>query len=245
MAAVQFQYNAFGLVWQDILRAYPKSIETDFASSVDCGSRTIQSEIAMQEGILLSHLNTATLRQIEKLDWHSVDIADISGSSGFYFDFIPDTDQDIKVYIYEDVDVSTCGNKIDTRCGNFQIDDDSSLLANVTAGYDSTLDKWYGILDEVVDTEDKIYLSYTIDPDTMVLPTLKGVLRDMVACVMGSYLFTSQNDEWKLVTQYCANSERMLSMMAGKKWIPGELNKLRWVNNPFPSSIMSAQILRG
>lgn len=218
-------YNNFGLTYQDILQAFSNSIESDFATADQCGQKIINDEIDLQEGELLSNLSEASLGYLNELPVHEVTTVTLSGQSAFVFDFIPDFDKDIRVQV-----VAKCNDSLIL----FECFDGCLTGETISYWFDETTGKYYGILDtKIVNNDEKILISYSVDKSVLVLPSLKLLLRDMVACSLGSVLYSDGDSTWAAVTRYCAMADKKLDKMAG--WVPPEFRALKFIewNGPF------------
>lgn len=242
MSEIILNYNGFGITWEHIMKALPGTVEEDFAAGNQCGRRVIEQEIQLQESVIAANLNSATLKQLEQLSFHEVNTIETSGSvSGFYFDFVPDFTQDIKVYVDDE---NTIGCGADGRCDQFSIEDDSSDLEVVTYYYDVTAQKWVGELDRVLHTTNKIYISYKIDKNSLDLPSIARIVRDAVACVLGHGMFSDGDSTWALVTRFCEQSDAMIESIKNNRWLPPELKKLRYVNSVIPNGVKTVNLWR-
>lgn len=257
MTEPQFQYNAFGLDYTDIVQAFTGAVSTngaeeeDFATNYQCGRYLINEEIALQEGMLAANFNKITMQQLERLDWHEVNTLSISGNAGFEFDFAPDQTEDIKIYIDDETGGGVSETSIGCRtrsfrCGSFDLDDDSTELeSSYTVAYDATRQKWVAQLNRPsIPTEDRILVSYTPDHDSLVIPSLKRALRDAVACVFGHSLYAEGDSTWALITRYCSQADSVATMIRSNRFLPPEIKRLRFVNPVVPTGIQSNKIWR-
>lgn len=219
MAAITFTQNAWGLTWQDVVKSFNGAIESDFETNNECGSRVIQTEMALKEGEILSYIGEGALSYIERLPPHRVEVTELSGVSSFQFAFDPDQDYTIKVEV-----ASKCVDEIDLlEC----FDSCSTSTETITAsqGDDGI---WRGFLDRVIATDEQVVISYVVDKTALVLPSLKQVLRDGVCCILGNALYSSQSDSWELVKRYCASYDKALERLESG-WIPGEFKALDYI----------------
>lgn len=246
-----FQYNAFGLDYNDIVQAFTGAVEDDFATNDQSGRCVIEEEIALQEGMLAANFNKITMNQLERLDWHEVNTISVSGNAGFEFDFAPDQTEDIKIYIDDETGGGVSETSIGCRtrsfkCGDFHLDDDSTELeTNYTVAYDETRQKWVAQLSQAsIPTEDRILVSYTPDHDSLVIPSLKRALRDAVACVFGHSLYAEGDSTWSLITRYCSQADSVATMIRQNRFLPPEIKKLRFINQVVPTGIQSNKIWR-
>lgn len=209
-------YNNFGLTFNDIIEAFNGSVESDFATNSKCGQQIIENEIELKEGELISSLSKSAMSYLNELPSHEVTLQDFSGSPGFYFDFVPNQDRSIYAKI-----VSKCAN-LPSECVSNCVDGEA-----ITVAYDSVALKWYATFDSAtVSSDQRIFVSYSVDQTALELPSLKSVLRDLVACSLGYQLFSAGNDSWGLVTHYCESAQKWMEKLEGG-WIPPEFNSLR------------------
>lgn len=244
MASIKFKYNAFGLTYNDIINAFPGTVENDFDTNNNCGSRVIQKEMQLRESELLSTLNSSALNLMNELDWFAVDVTTVSGASQFVFPFVPDTQQDVQGYIYSkpcssrnELIVSGT-NCPDNRCGDFNICPSSTSLVPITITIDDDGD-YIGTIDDIIDSDQELLIKYIPDKSLIDLPSLAAILKDMVVCSMGTGLYSAGSDTWDHVDKACERSTAQLAIINNNSWIPGEIKMLEFINPVIPSGIRS------
>lgn len=214
----------FGVTVQDILEAYPGTIEADFAAGGKCGSIVIGKEIELQYGRLLASLPAylrGLLRRLRGI------VVSVGPDGRFEPPIEPESPAKIEVFNIAGLGYSRC---------DIGLCEEPRWSALPTLEYDTFIDP--------EDDETRIYqlvgnppfpgqiaLSYKISPDAEIL-SLKEVLRSMVACSLGRRLYaTLEEQEWNLVTHYCNTSQAFLESI-GKRWLPLELADLDMLWRP-------------
>jgi hypothetical protein len=221
------QFNAFGLTYEDIVNAFRGSIATDFG-----GQQIIENEIELAEAELIANMSPKALQMLQRVEY--MEVPQISGN---LYTSIPPILQDLYVYEvdrYNPALNNAVSNPLpgvcdeQNGCPNIKRELDSSYLftdysisgSNITFG--NSFDQ---------DTH-TYYVSYTIDNSTLDLPSVKGILRDRVACILGMQLYSRGDDTWKLVDLYCTRADKMMDKI-DEHWLPSEYRKNKYLNNPF------------
>jgi hypothetical protein len=89
------------------------------------------------------------------------------------------------------------------------------------------------------DPNKEYYAQVTFDPNTVSFSGLKTLIRDIVACRLGSQLYSrGGEDEWLAVKRACENSSEMLEKLESDLyWMPFEFRKLSYYPGTSPVKI--------
>lgn len=212
----------YGLLPTDIVNSFSQAISSDFAvGSVD-GYVVINQEIEFQHANLESHLSEASLQLLNNVPGEIVTV-DVSGYFSPSLYAIPET---IKAYIvYKGY--KTCGKSL-LHCGCGQ-PGYTSIDGFGEASIQSNGDNSYSLLDSFDKQTQYLVIYYDVDATLVEPKSLKGILRDMVCCSLGSRLYPSGSDTWNIVKFYCDNASKMLDKL-DEGYMPGELKKIKLLN---------------
>lgn len=219
-----YTYNAFGLVWGDIVKAFNGAVADDFATANDCGQKIIEDEISLKEGELIGFLSEGALDYFRQIPTHEVTTTNLSGATSFGFDFTPDFGKKIRVEVSSDCSDNTSLLDCNTRrCTGGE---------EVTYYQDSD-GIWRGLLDRIIRDDERVVITYSPDIGALNLPSLKSILRDAVACSLGMNLYSDSDSTWAHVERYCTRADKMYDKLDG--WIPPEFKRLKYLewNGPF------------
>jgi hypothetical protein len=225
------QYNYFGCEYTDIVNAFKGAVANDFG-----GQSIIEAEMELAEAELIGQMSPKALQMLQTVEYQEVpQIASISGSMQYTLN--PALLQDL--YVYEvDRYNPALNNAISSPipgicseqsgCSNIKKQLDSSYLFTDYTVTGSTI-TFGSSFDQDTHT---YYVSYTADTSTLDLPSLKGMIRDRVACVLGMQLYSRQDDTWSLVDLYCTRADKWMAMI-DEHWLPSEYKKNKYLNSPF------------
>ena len=205
----------FGLTSQDIINAFPPiTSETSLG-----GTTSVNNEIALQYAKLMSLLPVAMQKTLNGNRIGEVVV--VEGISGGYYVDIDFAAKDHEVGLYASnaliEDVTLCNCKCYSTTDVYDYDKLTYVSGNRYQITDNTF----------VYNEDAIYkVAYQVDAANSTNDALKALLRDMVACAIGSRIFPS-TDQWTATKYYCESAkDTIANYRAGN--IPPEflLNKL-------------------
>lgn len=232
------QYNWFGCTITDITNAFKGAVSADFG-----GDAVIQAEMDMAEAELLMVISPKVIQMFDQIEY--MELPQVPGISGSYsYTAVPPILQDLYVYqvprynpaLNNSVTMSLGLSCSTSNCSNFKKELDSSYLFNDYTLVGSTI-TFGASFNQDTNT---YYLSYAVDKNSLILNSLKGLIRDRVACVLGMQLYSKGDDTWSLVDLYCSRAERLL----GEEIFPAEFKKFKWLNSPFKSGITSIKLGR-
>lgn len=227
-------YNWFGLEYTDIVNAFRGAVAGDFG-----GQTVIEAEMDLAEAEVVQMMSQQANAMLQSVEY--MEIPQITGTAwttpfpvlqDFYIFVVDRYNPAIGNYISP-----IPGICLEGTCQNFKKELDSTYLftdytitgSNLTFGTTFDQDSY------------TYYTSYTINTADLVLPSVKGMIRDRVACVLGMQLYSKGDDTWKLVELYC---DRSKIKMIDDKWLPAEFRKYKWLNSPFRGGITSIPISR-
>jgi len=232
-------YNNFGCTVGDITGAYIGSVVSDFG-----GSDAIQAEMNLSTSDVIMHLHPNILKNLKTINY--MELPPLSGSYVLEFPVL----KDVAIFRVAKFNPALSGIESDSTlslhmCGcNSDCTDkkelDSSYLftdytvSGDTLTFGSTFDQ----------SRYTYYINYFIDTSRLVLPSLRSIVRDRTAAVLGMQLYSRQDDTWKLVETYQARMEMTFDILSNRKTL-AEYAKYSWLNNQEPSSIGSIKIARG
>jgi len=224
-------FNWFGLKYTDVVSAFKGAVADDFG-----GQLIIEAEMDLAEAEFISFMSQKALHMLQVVEYQEVpQIASISGSMQYVA--FPPILQDLYIYVVDRYNpalnntistpfMGTCNQS--NGCTNVKKELDSSYLFTDYTLSGSTI-TFGPSFDQDRHT---YYISYTIDTSTLDIPSIKGILRDRVACVMGMQLYSRGDDTWKLVDLYCSRSDKLMGLV-DQHWLPSEYKKNKYLNNPF------------
>jgi hypothetical protein len=237
------QFNYFGCSYTDILLAYKDSILSDYATAGISGNLAIENELEMQEMEVVNHLPSSVLSQLNEIDGM---VLRVNASNQVTLPILPDSSFAVSVYYV--------GNLSDLRgrgCKSYDDVSETSICPNSDCWEDNLTALNFSISGAVISVSgaspgEDISVSYTVDKTQLEIPELKKLVRDLTCCVLGSWLYSREENEWKLVTRFCEKGDEGLDMLEDG-YIPSVLKSQRWLTDPFPSrrGVTSVKVYRG
>jgi hypothetical protein len=223
------QFNYFGCTYTDIVNAFKGAVVADFTSQA-----IIEAEMLLAEAELVNLMSPKALAMLQAVEYMEVpQIASISGAMQYttvtpvlqdlYVFQVPRDNPAINTYATELPGVcpltSQCSGTKKVLGATYLFTDYTLVGSTITFGTSFDQDR------------NTYYVSYTADTSTISLPSVKGIIRDRVACVMGMQLYSKVDDTWALVDLYCTRADKWMEMV-NQHWLPSEFKKYKWLNNP-------------
>lgn len=232
-------YNYFGVTVDDIVEYYHGAEVTDFATNGISGSEVIINELEYAEETVLEALpqgfaNTLFngIPYVQIIDGQSV------SPSGATFSNLKVMDNNDPLGLPSQTSLG-CGGVI---CpGNTNILSDSTETVSVSGG----------VIDITNYDPNKLYYATMTFDSTVSFSGLKKLIRDIVACRLGSQLYSrGGEDEWVSVKRACEDSKEMLERLRSDPyWMPYELKKLKYFPGTSPikvkGGISTIKVTRG
>lgn len=220
-------YNYFGCTVNDIVSFYHGTTLNDFSTNGISGSDIITTELEYAEETVLNSLpkNFSQvlfngIPYVEIYDGQTIAISGVAlsdlkemGSDD------PFLNGDTSLNICED---GGCPGDISVLSNSLATVSISGTTVSIS-GYDSNRDYY-------------ARLTFT---DEVSFSGLKKLVRDLVACRLGSQLFSrGGEDEWIAVRRACEDSQKMLEKLESDVyWMPFELRKLNYFDGTSPIKI--------
>lgn len=229
-------YNGFGCEWTDIIALFSGE-ESDFAAGCQSGQTVIENEIEMQTGKLLQNIPggvVAMMDTVAGLYRETVPVTD--GSMFEYPAELPPLPGTTYGYIRQtDVDDR---RKVGPKCG---CPYDSLTEIVIEDAYDEENEIWYGVAEEDLGSYD-LYIRYDIDTQNskFIIPELRNIVRDLVACVMGGKLMLENEDKWRLLDTVCSTKATVSA-----RFIPYLWKTLTWYQKPWQTGMITGKFYRG
>jgi hypothetical protein len=101
---------------------------------------------------------------------------------------------------------------------------------------------FYGLTNDIDLTNYDLYVSYEVDSDSeyFEIKQLKAILRDMVACMLGSRMALENESKLRLLDIVCSTNFK-----PDANWIPQEYKKLKYWRKPWVSGMLLGKLNRG
>lgn len=223
----------YGLLPEQIVSSFSQAISSDFAVGAMDGYAIINQEIEFQYNNLQSSLSKDCLALLEKVPGEIVTV-DLSGNFTPSLYAVEGTVEAFIIY----KGYNNCGKPLNSSGCNRVPELYTSSAASISANGSNS----YSLLDTFDKSEQYLVLYYDVD-QTLVAPnSLKGLLRDMVCCSLGSRLYPAGADTWTIVKYYCENSTKMLEKLENG-YMPGDLKKIKLLNPV--GGIQTVKVTRG
>jgi hypothetical protein len=141
---------------------------------------------------------------------------------------------DLRVWVFnEDVQqtITSLGsycNSVNADCGNLTLEslEESTASINIS-GSGFTIDNY------TYNPDDRVYINYKPDIATLNIPSLAGIIRNIVCCTVGSNLYSKEDTEWKHITRFCEKATEQLATL-DEYYLPPEFRKYKWFKRPVP-----------
>jgi len=222
-------YNNFGLTYHDVIDAFTGAVSGDFSSTTN-PQVSIENEMDMAAEEILSLMSQRTIRLLSHVDYQKISCP----TGTFLLPFLALNNCNLKVYKIADYNSCNSIQNNPLSCGECQ---PTTLCASDEITFELANGNEITITDLPTSSQ-SVYVSYDIDPDFLVLSSLKKLLRDMVACTLGSKLYSDGTSEWALVTKYCESAQKFMDRM-DKNWVPSEFARLQFLN-PIKNSVLTS-----
>jgi hypothetical protein len=213
-------YNYFGATYEDCVRRFPGAILEDFSSSTTGTSGEailyIQAEMGYIEEEIINNLHSQVLNFLNE---PTLVLVDNNGDDTYTLPF-PGDGQEVTIYEYNPVSTSNSNYSL---CG---VGNNCVNLAPLEAtSYNPSIS---GSVMTVSGGPEQLWVTYTAETSGLELPSLKKILLDGTCCVIGSALYSTNQDgrDWNLVEKFCESYKMMLEEIKNG-WIPPELKRLK------------------
>lgn len=219
------QYNFFGCEYTDIVNAFKGAVVNDFG-----GQAIIEAEMELAEAELTSQMSQKALKMLSTVEYQEV--PQISGSN---YTLNPPLLQDLFIYRVSRYNpgLNNTVAPINGLCEDGQCYNPNKELGVNDLFTDYTVSGSTITFGPSFDQDrNTYYVSYTVDTSTLDLPSLKVIIRDRVACVLGMQLYSRSEDTWGLVELYCKRSDKWMATI-DDYWLPSEFKKNKYLNNPY------------
>lgn len=224
------EYNYFGCTQDNIIASFSGAISGDFATSVYSASTVLTQELDFAEAELVAKLGSGLLKMFSEVKGIKPEY--VNGE--FVFPAELPYGSDLRVWIIpEDNEVTSqttlnCSSGL-AKCSNFNLEsmDEQTVTMNIS-GSGFTIDNY------TYNPDDKVYMNYKPNVTTLNLPSLAGLIRDMVCCTVGSNLYSKEDTEWKHITRFCERATKRLDEI-DEYFLPPEFRKYNWYKSPVPT----------
>lgn len=225
----------FGLTTADIVNSFSQTLESDFGVGVVSGGTIIANEMAFQYEKLMTVLSTEVLQMFDRVN-NEIAMVDISG--GFNPTLWADPASLRGYIVYKGY--SPCPNQtLESFDMCWQSVSNEVLLSPATIV--SSGSNHYHLIDAMDTKTYNLVLYYNVDATQLVIPSLKSLLRDMVAYNLGSRLFPVGTETWSIVKYYGEECDKWLKYYEDGG-VPAEFKKMRQLNKK--SGISSLRLAR-
>jgi len=237
-------YNRFGLTYIDIIDAFTGAVSGDFSTAID-PQLSIENEMDLAVEEIVSLMSQRTINLLSHVEYQKISCP----TGTFSLPWLVLNNCNLKVYKIADYNSCNSIQNNPLSCGECQPtslctgDEIPFVLVNTFSAAVTANGNQITITDLPTSSQ-AVYVSYDIDPDFLVISSLKKLLRDTVACTLGSKLYSDGTSEWKLVERYCEASKMFMEKMMNKNWAPSEFARLSFLNPIKNSAFTSHRVIR-